>query len=187
VAAAPPPQTRSTRRESGSNWVGFQVIGVSLSVPVVGLPGGRCGPFFGLAKPVRGRLHGAFSMCVFMSDKRFVAEACPPMSHASASNGLSDIETHIENAPCNQPLRGRLHVSDSDYESPYDSVHDSHTKGLGTPFATTCQHIRGKMDLKLNCKNHTQNRMAIRTQNCMCRRPLRGRLHSRFLRPFLHP
>jgi hypothetical protein len=26
------------------------------------------------------------------------------MSHASASNGLSDIETHIENAPCNRPL-----------------------------------------------------------------------------------
>jgi hypothetical protein len=30
-----------------------------------------------------------------MSDKPFVAEACPPMSHASESNGLSDIETHI--------------------------------------------------------------------------------------------
>jgi hypothetical protein len=43
-------------------------------------------------------------MCVFMSDKAFVAEACPPMSHASASNGLSDIETHSENAPCNRPL-----------------------------------------------------------------------------------
>jgi hypothetical protein len=26
------------------------------------------------------------------------------MWHASASNGLSDIETHIENAPCNRPL-----------------------------------------------------------------------------------
>jgi hypothetical protein len=43
-------------------------------------------------------------MCVFMSDKPFVAEACLPMSHASASNGLSDIETHIENALCNRPL-----------------------------------------------------------------------------------
>jgi hypothetical protein len=53
-----------------------------------------------------GRLHGAFSMCIFMSDKPFVAEACPPMSHGSASNGLSDIETHIENAPCNRPLKG---------------------------------------------------------------------------------
>jgi hypothetical protein len=39
-----------------------------------------------------------------MSDKPFVAEAWPPMSHASASNGLSDIKTHIKNAPCNQPL-----------------------------------------------------------------------------------
>jgi hypothetical protein len=48
---------------------------------------------------LRGRLHGAFLMCVFMSDKPFVAKACPPMSHASASNGLSDIETHTENAP----------------------------------------------------------------------------------------
>jgi hypothetical protein len=36
-------------------------------------------------KPLRGQLHGAFSMSVFMSDKQFVAEACPPMSHASAS------------------------------------------------------------------------------------------------------
>jgi hypothetical protein len=26
---------------------------------------------------------------------------------------------------------GRLHVSDSVYELPYDSVHDLHTKGLG--------------------------------------------------------
>jgi hypothetical protein len=47
---------------------------------------------------LRGRLHGAISMCVFMSDKPIVAEACPPMSHASA-----DIETHILNAPCNRP------------------------------------------------------------------------------------
>jgi hypothetical protein len=44
-------------------------------------------------------------MCVSMSDKPFVAEACPPMSHASASNGLLDIETHIENAPCNRPFK----------------------------------------------------------------------------------
>jgi hypothetical protein len=29
------------------------------------------------------------------------------------------------------PLRGRLHVSDSAYELPYDWVHDLHTKGLG--------------------------------------------------------
>jgi hypothetical protein len=55
---------------------------------------------------LRGRLHSAFLMCVSMFDKPFVVEAWPPMSHASASNGLSDIETHIENAPCNRPLRG---------------------------------------------------------------------------------
>jgi hypothetical protein len=45
-----------------------------------------------------------------MSDKPFVAEACPPMSHASASNGLSDIETHIKNAPCNRPLKKRMTI-----------------------------------------------------------------------------
>ena len=31
-------------------------------------------------------------------------------------------------------LRGRLHVSESAYESPYDSAHDLHTKGLGFQF-----------------------------------------------------
>jgi hypothetical protein len=41
-----------------------------------------------------------------MSDKPFVAEACPPMLHAPASNGLSDIETPIKYAPCNRPLSG---------------------------------------------------------------------------------
>jgi hypothetical protein len=53
-----------------------------------------CGPRFKAVFTLRGRLHGAF----FMSDKpfvasvkTFVAEACPPMSHTSASNGLSDI------------------------------------------------------------------------------------------------
>jgi hypothetical protein len=29
------------------------------------------------------------------------------------------------------PFRGRLDVSDSTYESPYDSVHNLHTKSLG--------------------------------------------------------
>jgi hypothetical protein len=44
-----------------------------------------------------------------MSDKPFVAEACPPMSHASASNGLTDLKTHIKNAPCNRTLSDWLH------------------------------------------------------------------------------
>jgi hypothetical protein len=39
-----------------------------------------------------------------MSDKPFVAEACPPMLHASASNGLSVMKTHIENARVIDPL-----------------------------------------------------------------------------------
>jgi hypothetical protein len=62
---------------------------------------------------LRGRLHGAF----FMSDKPFVAsvkpfvaETCPPMLHPSASNGLSDIETHMKNAPCNRPLKEPLPI-----------------------------------------------------------------------------
>jgi hypothetical protein len=54
--------------------------------------------------PFKGRLHGAFSMCVSMSDKPFDAEACDMSGQASATNGLSDIKTHIENAPCNRPL-----------------------------------------------------------------------------------
>jgi hypothetical protein len=62
--------------------------------------------------PLRGRLHGAFFKSVkpfVASDKPFVAEACPPMLHASASNGLSDIETHIKNASCNRPLWQFVH------------------------------------------------------------------------------
>jgi hypothetical protein len=31
--------------------------------------------------------------------------ACLPMSHPSASNGSPDMKTHIENAPCNRPLK----------------------------------------------------------------------------------
>jgi hypothetical protein len=42
---------------------------------------------------LKGRLHGAFWMCVFISDKPFVAEACDIGGYASATNGLSDIKT----------------------------------------------------------------------------------------------
>jgi hypothetical protein len=44
-------------------------------------------------------------MCVSMSDKPFDAEACNIGGHASATNGLSDMKTHIENTPCNRPLK----------------------------------------------------------------------------------
>jgi hypothetical protein len=44
-------------------------------------------------------------MCVSMSDKPFNAEACDIVRQASETNGLSDMKTHIENAPCNRPLR----------------------------------------------------------------------------------
>jgi hypothetical protein len=39
-----------------------------------------------------------------MSDKPFDAEACDIGGQASATNGLSDMKTHIENAQCNRPL-----------------------------------------------------------------------------------
>jgi hypothetical protein len=47
---------------------------------------------------IKGRLHSAFPMCVSMSDKPFDAEACDIYGQASATNGLSGIETHIKNA-----------------------------------------------------------------------------------------
>jgi hypothetical protein len=76
-------------------------------------PGFNAGTIFSTvqALALRGQLHGAFFMSdkpFFASDKPFVAEACPPMLHASVSNGLSDIELHIENAPCNRPLNKRI-------------------------------------------------------------------------------
>jgi hypothetical protein len=46
------------------------------------------------------------------------------MSHASASNGLSDIETHIENAPCNRPLKVEIQVSTKYYIIMDDPVLD---------------------------------------------------------------
>jgi hypothetical protein len=45
-----------------------------------------------------------------MSDKPFDAEECDIGGHASATNGLSDMKTHIKNAPCNRPLM-RVRVS----------------------------------------------------------------------------
>jgi hypothetical protein len=41
----------------------------------------------------KGRLQGAFSMCVSMSDKPFDAEACDIGWQASATIGLSDMRT----------------------------------------------------------------------------------------------
>jgi hypothetical protein len=62
-----------------------------------------------IAQPfLRGRLHGAFSMCVSMSDKPFDAEAWDIGGQASALNGLTDATnglSDMKNAPCNRPLR----------------------------------------------------------------------------------
>jgi hypothetical protein len=57
-----------------------------------------------IRRALRGRLHGAFSMCVFMSGEPFDAEACDIGGQASATNGTPDMKTHIENAACNRPL-----------------------------------------------------------------------------------
>jgi hypothetical protein len=80
----------------------------------------QIGPVFGSFK---GRLHGAFSMCVSMSDKPFDAEACDIGGQASATNGGCQtvkntectmyiiretiLQTHIKNALCNRPLRSK--------------------------------------------------------------------------------
>jgi hypothetical protein len=61
-----------------------------------------------LSMSLKGRLHGAFLMCVSMSDKPFDAEVCNIGGRASATNGLSDMKTHIENAPCNRPLKANI-------------------------------------------------------------------------------
>jgi hypothetical protein len=66
---------------------------------------------------LRGRLHGAFFMCVSMSDKPFDAEACDIGGQASPTNGLTDATnglSDVKNAPCNRPLRTRVRVSNSD-------------------------------------------------------------------------
>jgi hypothetical protein len=57
---------------------------------------------------IKGRLHGAFFMCVYMSDKPFDAEACDIGRQASATNGLTDAKnglSDMKNAPCNRPLK----------------------------------------------------------------------------------
>jgi hypothetical protein len=59
---------------------------------------------------LRGRLHGAFSMCVFMSGEPFDAEACDIGGQASATNGSPDMKTHIENAACNRPLKQSIQI-----------------------------------------------------------------------------
>jgi hypothetical protein len=53
------------------------------------------------------RLHGAFFMCVSMSNKPFDAEACDIGGQASATNGLTDATNGLwdmKNAPCTRPL-----------------------------------------------------------------------------------
>jgi hypothetical protein len=89
----------------------------------------KCPTFFGLSElysfgrflcSVRGRLHGAFFMCVSMSDKPFDAEACDNGGQASATNGLTDATnglSDMKNAPCNQPLSVRINHSTAEFES----------------------------------------------------------------------
>jgi hypothetical protein len=53
---------------------------------------------------IRGRLQGAFSMCVSLSDKPFDAEACDIGGHASATNGLSDMKSPSKTPRVIDPL-----------------------------------------------------------------------------------
>jgi hypothetical protein len=84
----------------------------------------------------------------------------------------------------NPYLRGCLHVSESAYELPYDSVHDSLGNRIGIkkklchPLQSiVCLHISAKKNQKLPCwtplaANRTPNRMGIRMGNRTCRQPL---------------
>jgi hypothetical protein len=97
-------------------------------------------------------------------------------------------ETKRQTCSCKQiPCflrRGRLHVYDSVYESPHNSVQELHTMGLmvsiipRTPTITVCWHISGNVSWKLICKqpcaeNRTQNRTDISSaESHTCRRPL---------------
>jgi hypothetical protein len=66
---------------------------------------------FTVTPGLRGRLHGAFSMCVFMSGEPFDAEACNIGGQASATNGSPDMKTHIGNAACNRPLIRQVNLA----------------------------------------------------------------------------
>jgi hypothetical protein len=51
--------------------------------------------------------------CAFLCPTNHLTEACDIGGQASATNGLSDATnglSDIKNAPCNRPLRGRLHI-----------------------------------------------------------------------------
>jgi hypothetical protein len=58
-------------------------------------------------------------------------------------------------------VRGRLHVSDSVYESPYDSVHGLHTKGLGYLFSLINPLITTVCKKKKNLEKSIPNSIAI--------------------------
>jgi hypothetical protein len=88
-------------------------------------------------------------MCVSMSDKPFHAEACDIDGHASATKGLSDMKTHIENAPCNRPLRVLII--------------------LQTQITTACEPHCAINRTQNRTSIRTKNRTSIRTQNCTCR------------------
>jgi hypothetical protein len=79
-------------------------------------------------------------------------------------------------------LRGRLHVSESAYESPYDSVHDLYANRIGIQFffrhpLQWFVYTFQKKNQKVTgwtpfAANRTPNRMGIRMENRTCRRPL---------------
>jgi hypothetical protein len=99
------------------------------------------------------------------------------------------IDSPLKSSPTLCPsFRGRLHVYESVYESPYDSVHDFYANRISfqfffcPPLQLFVFTFQPKKNQKLTCStplaaNRTPNRMGIRMENRICRRPLRVRLH----------
>jgi hypothetical protein len=82
---------------------------------------------------LRGRLHGAFWMASFISDKPFVAETC-------------DIEVQQES----QPIKGRLHGAFSISISMSDKPFDAEARDIGGQASAT----NGLSDMKTPSKTH---------------------------------
>jgi hypothetical protein len=80
-----------------------------------------------------------------------------------------------------RPLRGRLHMYESVYASPYDFIIFLQASQIGIPFfichplqLTVCIHISAKTNKKITCGIHilAANRTPNRKRNRTCRRPL---------------
>jgi hypothetical protein len=97
--------------------------------------------------------------------------------------GVSNALARTELQAPNRRVRGRLHVSESAYESPYDSVHDLLANIIGIQFFfcrplqwivyTFQQKKLKKTSWTPLAANRTPNRTGIRMANRPCRQPLK--------------